>query len=65
MSLEDEQEINLKQLRQKAYEADKNLLIYVESLCPKPHVVKQHRDGRIPWCERCGRTVRGIKIKEV
>lgn len=26
----------------------------------KAHAPKQHRDGKPPWCQACGRTVAGI-----
>lgn len=28
-------------------------------LCPGPHILRQRRDGKPPWCKRCGRTDRG------
>jgi len=26
----------------------------LEEHCPGPHRYVQHRDGRMPWCPRCG-----------
>lgn len=30
--------------------------------CPGPHLYRQHRDGKPPWCNACGYTAAGQKI---
>lgn len=35
----------------------------VRELCPGPHRVVQHRDGKPSWCRACGRTARGVVVR--
>ena len=35
----------------------------VGKLCPGPHLPKQHRDRKPPWCRECGRTARGVAVR--
>lgn len=36
----------------------------VVTACPGPHVLRQHRDRRQPWCSVCGRTADGVPARE-
>ena len=43
-------------------QAQEDLIQAVRDACPGPHVVRQHRDGRPPWCPRCHRTEMGTPV---
>lgn len=57
----------LDQVRNQVMEAEFHLHRMVVQACPDPdkHRAVQHRDGKPPWCPLCGRTSRGVRIKEV
>lgn len=52
-------------LRAAADSAERDLYEAVASECSGRHKVVQHRDGLPPWCRSCGRTGRGVRVKEV
>lgn len=51
-------------LRSRADAAERALRESVEAHCLRPHNPTQHRDGKPPWCEACGRTARGVLIMD-
>lgn len=57
----------LDELREQLKQAEYYLYKSVAQACPTPdkHQAVQHRDGKPPWCPLCGRTNRGVRIKEV
>lgn len=57
----------LDRARNQVMEAEFHLHRMVADACPTPdkHRAVQHRDGKPPWCALCGRTNRGVRIKEV
>lgn len=57
----------LDQARNQVMEAEFHLHRMAAQACPDPdkHQAIQHRDGKPPWCTLCGRTNRGVRIKEV
>ena len=52
-------------MREELEGAEATLYFTVVDACPGDHLVKQRRDGREPWCGLCGRTDRGVLIKEI
>lgn len=66
MNAEVQQEI-LDRLRDQLAQAEYHLYRSVVQACADPdkHHARQHRDGKPPWCPLCGRTNRGVRIKEV
>lgn len=54
-------------LREQINRDEYHLYRSVVQACPDPdkHRAVQHRDGKPPWCPLCGRTNRGVKVKEV
>lgn len=66
MSYVPDQEI-LDRLREQLNQAEHHLYRSVVQACPDPdkHRAVQYRDGKPPWCALCGRTNRGVKVKEV
>ena len=54
-----------KELRAKLNQAEHELLTAVRDACPGPHLPAQHRDGRRPWCPKCGRDNLGVQVKAV
>jgi len=57
-------EDTLKGLRETANTVEKSLQDFVKKLCPGEHNPTQHRDAKPPWCKACGRTARGLLIRE-
>lgn len=55
----------LDRLRDELEGEEATLYFAVVSACPGDHQVKRRRDGREPWCGLCGRTDRGVLIKEI
>jgi len=51
-------------LRRRADRAEDKLQEAVRGYCLGPHIPVQHRDKQPPWCERCGRTLRGVLIRK-
>lgn len=45
--------------------AEVNLRQTVAEECPGEHKATQHRDGQPAWCPTCGRSDRGVLVKEV
>lgn len=52
-------------LRSVANATERRLTDAVTRRCPGPHNPAQHRDGQVPWCNACGRTYRGVRIKDM
>ncbi|TDT31122.1 hypothetical protein [Naumannella halotolerans] len=52
-------------LREEADGAEGKLFLETDRVCPGAHDATQHRDGKPPWCKACGRTNRGVLIKDV
>ena len=52
-------------MREELEGAEATLYFAVVDACPGDHLAKQRRDGREPWCGLCGRTDRGVSIKEI
>lgn len=44
--------------------ANLNLIMLLETSCPGPHKYVQHRDRKPPWCNACGYTGAGFRVKE-
>lgn len=61
--MSDEQK-HLDYLRDEADGADARLYFAVVAACDGDHKTAQHRDRRPPWCPHCGRTDRGVKVKD-
>ena len=52
-------------MREELEGAEAALYFTVVDACPGDHRAKQRRDSREPWCGLCGRTDRGVLIKEI
>lgn len=64
MTTSDDQD-HLDYLRELADGADASLFFAVIDACPGDHVIVQHRDRKAPWCRHCGRTARGVRVKDI
>lgn len=62
MSAYDERYLEI--LRENVANAQQKLYEALSSLCPGPHLPRQHRDGSPPWCTRCGRDNLGVLRKD-
>lgn len=61
MTPEQEQAIN--DARNQLVAAEAALTTAILAACPN-HFPVQHRDGKPPWCGRCGRTAKGLLVRE-
>lgn len=65
MSLSDEQEKRLDQMRENYLGARTHLLSLISEMCPGPHLLVQHRDAKPAWCNVCGRDQLGYQQRKI
>ena len=53
------------EMRAQAVQLQVELDRAVYEACPGPHLPRQHRDGRPPWCTACGYTASGLRVEEI
>lgn len=53
-------EAEIGRLRDLIDKASLELVALVTEACPGEHRPRQHRDGKQPWCQACGRDNRGV-----